>query len=87
MRLAENDSGDGPAVILIFILGFVAVPFVLWIEAQWAPAVWVHALVGGTVVLGLTALLLRPIKAYMTAMQYRYRRSDFETSADNDRDL
>lgn len=87
LRLAENDSGDGPAVILIFILGFLAVPFVLWIEARWTPALWVHALAGGSLVLGLTAVLLRPIKAFMTAMQYRYRRSDFERPTDGDRDL
>jgi uncharacterized protein (DUF983 family) len=84
LRLAENDSGDGRAVFMIFILGFLAVPFVLWIEARWAPAIWVHALAGGGLVFGLTAVLLRPIKAYMTALQFRYRRSEFERGAGDD---
>jgi uncharacterized protein (DUF983 family) len=83
LRLAENDSGDGPAVFMIFILGFLAVPLVLWIEARWAPAIWVHALVGGGFVAAVTAVMLRPMKAYMTALQYRYRRSEFDNDPES----
>ncbi|MGP1396394.1 MAG: DUF983 domain-containing protein [Inquilinaceae bacterium] len=79
LKLADNDSGDGPAVFLIFILGALAVPVALWIEFTFRPPVWVHALTTGGLVLGLTALTLRPAKAYVVALQYRHNRHDFET--------
>ncbi len=77
LALAENDSGDGPAVFLIFIIGALAVPLALWIEATFTPPVWVHALTSGGFVLGLAAVLLRPAKAYVVALQYRHRPEEF----------
>ena len=32
-RLSEHDSGDGPAVFVIFILGALVVPLALTVEA------------------------------------------------------
>lgn len=78
LRLAGNDSGDGPAVFLIFIVGFLAVALAIWVEVTWRPAIWVHAAVSGGFVVGLSLLLLRPAKAYILALQFRHRRDDFE---------
>ena len=78
LRLAANDSGDGPAVLLIFIVGFLAVALAIWVEVTWQPAIWVHAIISGGFVVGLSLLLLRPAKAYVLALQYRHRRDDFE---------
>lgn len=78
LRLADNDSGDGPAVFLIFIVGFLAVALAIWMEVRWEPAIWVHALVSGGFVIGLSLVLLRPAKAYVLALQYRHRRDEFE---------
>ncbi|MEO1226239.1 MAG: DUF983 domain-containing protein [Pseudomonadota bacterium] len=78
LHLADSDSGDGPAVFLIFIVGFLAVGLAIWVEVTWEPAVWVHALVSGGFVIGLSLLLLRPAKAYVMALQYRHRRDEFE---------
>jgi len=78
LELAAQDSGDGPAVLLIFVLGFLVVPVVLWIELAYRPALWVHASVSLVLVLGLALALLRPAKALMLALQYRHRREDFE---------
>lgn len=86
LDLARHDSGDGPAVFLIFILGFTAVPLALWLEFTHAPPVWVHALVLGGFVVGLTLALLRPSKALTVALQYRHRRRDFrDDEAETDR--
>lgn len=78
LELACNDSGDGPAVFLIFILGFAVVPLALWVAMSVDWPLWVHTILWSAVVLGLTLGMLRPAKAYVLALQYRYRRSDFE---------
>ncbi len=77
LKLSENDSGDGPAVFLIFILGFLLVPLALVLEFAVAPPLWVHAVLWGAAALGLTLGSLRPLKAYIIALQYRYRPDDF----------
>lgn len=78
LDLARHDSGDGPAVFLIFILGFLVVPIVLWVEMTWRPALWIHAVLALALVLGGALALLRPAKAYVLALQYRHRSEDFE---------
>lgn len=78
LDLARHDSGDGPAVFLIFILGFLVVPIVLWVEMTWRPALWIHAVLALVLVLGGALALLRPAKAYVLALQYRHRSEDFE---------
>lgn len=78
LALRANDSGDGPAVFLIFVLGAVAVPLIFWIDLAFDVPVWVPGLVGGAVIIVLAAALLRPIKAFVLALQYRHRRGDFE---------
>ncbi len=78
LDFTKVDSGDGPAVFLIFILGFLVVPVALWVSMNVEWPLWLHALVWGAVVLGLTLGMLRPAKALVIAQQYRYRRSELE---------
>ena len=73
LDLSDHDTGDGPAVFLIFILGALCVPLALWINAAFDVAFWVPAVVAGAVALGLTFALLRPSKAYIIALNYRHR--------------
>ena len=39
------DSGDGPAVFVILIVGFIVVGMALWVEVAYDPPLWVHAAV------------------------------------------
>ncbi|EGY01629.1 hypothetical protein AZA_88517 [Nitrospirillum viridazoti Y2] len=78
LELARGDSGDGPAVFLIFILGFVIVPVALMVSMRVDWPLWLTALVWGVVILGGTLGLLRPAKGVVFALQYRYRRAEFE---------
>lgn len=73
LHLADNDNGDGPAVFLIFVLGFALVPLAVLVEWLWAPPLWVHGVVWSLVALGITLLSLRPLKALVLTLQYRYR--------------
>ncbi len=75
------DSGDGPAIFLIFILGFSVVPIVIAVEVLYQPAIWVHAIIGAALVLGGALLLLRPLKAFTIAIQFRNKASDSGTQS------
>ena len=73
LRLADNDNGDGPAVFLIFLLGFALVPAAIAFELLVAPPLWVHAVLWGVVALGITLGLLKPLKSLVMMIQFRYR--------------
>lgn len=69
------DSGDGPAVFLIFILGFSVVPVAIWVSNLVDLPDWLQSLFWGVVILGLTIGMLRPAKALVLALNYRHRRA------------
>jgi len=80
LDLARQDSGDGPAVFVILILGFVVVGLALWVELTFQPPLWLHALLWTPTILGGALLMLRPLKATLIALQYRHRREDYDSS-------
>jgi uncharacterized protein (DUF983 family) len=67
------DAGDGPAVFIILIAGFVVTGAALLVEIAYQPPLWVHAALWLPLGLALPLLLLRPFKATLVALQYRYR--------------
>jgi uncharacterized protein (DUF983 family) len=69
----HNDAADGPAVFLIFFLGFLLVPLALLFEVWVAPPLWVHGVLWTIAALGLTLGSLKPLKAYMIALEYKHR--------------
>ncbi len=73
LDLRAHDSGDGPAVFLIFIVGAVSVLGALMLEMAVEPPYWVHVVIWPVFVLGLTLALLRPLKAKFIEIQYRRR--------------
>lgn len=73
LDLKHEDSGDGPAVFIIFVLGAVVVPLALWVDAAFEPPLWVHALLWSVVVIGGTMALLRPFKGVMIALQFKHK--------------
>ena len=73
------DAGDGPAVFIIFILGFLVVPLALLVESSFAPPMWLHLAVWPVVIVGGALALLRPMKGVMIALQYRHKASDSGT--------
>jgi uncharacterized protein (DUF983 family) len=75
LDFADADSGDGPAVFLIFLLGATVVPLALWVEARLSPPLWLHALLWSALILGGALALLRPFKATLVALNYRHRAS------------
>ena len=77
LDLGAHDSGDGPAVFVIFILGFVVVAGAFVVEMTFEPPLWVHAVVWIPVIIGLAILLLRPAKAILVALHYKHLRHEY----------
>ena len=71
------DSGDGPAVFAIFILGALAVLLAYLLLYVLVLPEWTSWLIQVGGVIGGALLLLRPAKAIMVALQYRNRASEF----------
>jgi uncharacterized protein (DUF983 family) len=67
------DSGDGPAVFVIFIAGFIVVFCALLVEMLFQPPFWLHALLWGPLILLTTVLPLRPMKGLLIALQYHHK--------------
>ena len=79
LDLRKADSGDGPAVFIIFILGFLVVPLALLLEAKAAPPYWVHLVIWPVVILSGALGLLRPLKGLLIALQFHHKASDSGT--------
>jgi uncharacterized protein (DUF983 family) len=70
------DSGDGPAVFIILIVGFLVVFLALWVEVRFNPPYWVHVVLWVPLILGLSIGLLRPLKGVFVAIQYRNKAAE-----------
>ena len=70
LSYAFADSGDGPAVFAIMLLGFLMLGAALILEFKVGPPWWVHA-IWAPVTVALALGLLRPMKATLIALQFR----------------
>jgi len=86
LKLSEHDSGDGPAVFLIFFLGFLLVPSALLFEYLFAPPLWVHGVLWGSMVLIITLGALRYLKACIIALQFKHRPGDWAQTPEEDQE-
>jgi len=73
LDLRAEDAGDGPAVFVNLNLGAVTVGLALLVEVMFAPPLWLHVVLWTPFVLGGAILMLRPMKAWLIALQYRHR--------------
>lgn len=78
LDLSAQDSGDGPAVFVIFVVGFVAVAVAFLIERLFQPPLWAHLVYQIPLVVVASILLLRPFKATLIALQYRHKAAGFD---------
>lgn len=70
------DAGDGPAVFVILIIGFIVVGLALWLEVTLNPPLWVHFLLWVPLVVVLCLAALRLIKGVLIALQYRNKAAE-----------
>jgi uncharacterized protein (DUF983 family) len=70
------DAGDGPAVFVILIGGFIVVFAALITEVAYQPPYWVHAALWLPLILIVTLAPLRLIKGLLIALQYHHRAAE-----------
>lgn len=78
LDFSKNDSADGPAVFLIFLLGFLIVPIAVIIDFKYQWPMWVHLFIWPLLMALMAALLLRPLKSFVIGLQYHHRATDWD---------
>jgi len=73
LDLSAEDSADGPVFFVMSIVGALVVVMALSVEAVLEPPIWLHFVLWMPVIIGLSILLLHPMKALMIALQYRHK--------------
>lgn len=71
LDLKFADSGDGPAVFVIFAVAPLVIILAFIVENLFHPAPWMHLVLWIPAVIIFSLLLLRPFKAVMIALQYQ----------------
>jgi uncharacterized protein (DUF983 family) len=79
---AFADSGDGPAVFIMFFAGAIVVGAALITEVLYHPPYWVHAVLWLPLILLLTLGPLRPMKGLMIALQYHHKAAESRFGGD-----
>jgi len=70
LDFTKADSGDGPAVFVIFIAGFLAVAVAFIARFVWYAPIWAAFLISSVFAIVIILALLRPLKAITIALQY-----------------
>lgn len=65
------DAGDGPAVFVILLIGFLVVGLALWVETSYGPPIWLHMMIWIPLASALCLVLLRVLKGVLINMQYK----------------
>jgi len=73
LDLGFADSADGPAVFIIFVVGFIVVAAAAAVELAFQPPYWLHLILWLPLILILSLGLLRPLKGLLIAQQYLRR--------------
>ena len=82
LDLRGNDAGDGPAVFVILVTGFVVVGAALIVEVLYAPPYWLHALIWGSLSILLPLILLRSFKGVLIALQFKHKAEEGKLASD-----
>jgi uncharacterized protein (DUF983 family) len=67
------DPGDGPAVFVILIVGFLVAGGALIVEVAFRPPYWVHAAIWLPAIFILAFGFLRLVKSTLMVLQYKHR--------------
>ena len=65
------DSGDGPAVFVTLIAGFLVLGAALAVDVAYEPPIWVYIVIFLPLTLLVCLGLLRPLKGLLIASQYK----------------
>ena len=66
------DSGDGPVVFVILIVGFIVVGLALWAEINFAPPLWLQITLWAPLAVVLSVLATRLMKGVLINLQFHH---------------
>lgn len=72
------DAGDGPAVFVVLLVGFLVVGLALWLEVSYGAPLWLHLLLWIPLTAILSGVLLRAFKGVLINLQYRHNAHEGE---------
>ena len=81
LDFTPHRADDLPAYLVIVIVGHIVVPAALWIETNYAPAVWLQLTVYLSFTLVASLLLLQPVKGAVVGFQWALRMHGFDENA------
>ncbi len=70
MKYSFADSGDGPAVFVTLLGGFVLLGLALFVQMTYEPPVWLLMAIFFPLTLIICIGMLRPLKGLLIALQY-----------------
>jgi uncharacterized protein (DUF983 family) len=73
LSLVGHDTGDGPAFFIMLPLCIITAVLALLLDRLVMPPIWVHMIVWPVFIALVVGYSLRPVKATMIGLQYRYR--------------
>lgn len=73
LSFAGHDSGDGPAFFIMMPLCILTAVFALLFDRLAQPPIWAHFVIWPLFISVFAGTALRPVKATMIALQYRFR--------------
>ncbi len=73
---AAAESGDGPAVFIILIVGFLACFGALFFDLAFHPPIWLIFAIWMPIGAGLSLAMIRPLKGLMIAAQFVNKASE-----------
>jgi uncharacterized protein (DUF983 family) len=74
--LSRADSGDGPVVFILLIVGLIGCAGLLFTEFVFHPPVWLEMAIWLPLIAIMTLAALRPFKATLIALQFHNRASE-----------
>ena len=70
--MRDADPADGPAVFVMFILGAIVVIGAFILEFKYNAPLWLHIVLWPVVIFGGTIWMLRVLKGWMVASQFKH---------------
>lgn len=80
------DAGDGPAVFVILIFGFLVLGTALWMQVTYSPPTWLLGVIFGPIAIVASLLALRWGKGIMIALQFRHNAHEGRLGTADDKD-
>ncbi|MDJ0614256.1 MAG: DUF983 domain-containing protein [Rhizobiaceae bacterium] len=78
------DSGDGPAVFVILIIGFVITALALALQTSLNPPIWLQVILWTPVIIALSIWGLRFAKGIMISLQFQTKAKEGKLGTEND---